>query len=75
MRKKKTDLIVAIKIIEDCVENNRFHTLASYIELAWKSFPRLRFLDYKNVRTMEYLKKGDKNEKTNIICFTKRIIN
>ena len=75
MRKKKTDLIVALKIIEDCVKNNRFHTLANYIELAWRQFPRLRFLDYKNVRTMEYLKKGDKNETNNVIRFTKRTIN
>ena len=75
MRKKKTDLIVALKIIEDCVSNNRFHTLANYIELAWQKFPRLRLLDYKNVKTMEYLKKGDKNEKNNIIRFAKRTIN
>ena len=75
MKRKNTDLIVALKIIEDCVKNNRFHTLANYIELAWQKFPRLRFLDYKNVRTMEYIKKGDKNEKTNIIRFTRRTIN
>jgi len=75
MRKKKTDLIIALKVIDDLIQNKRFHTLADYILLTWSKFPRIRFLDYRNVKVMEYLKKGDKNEKTNIIRFTKRTIN
>jgi hypothetical protein len=75
MKRKKTDLIVALKIIDDCIKNKRFHTLANYIQLAWQKFPRLRFIDYKNIRTIEYLKKREKNEKNNIVRFIKRTIN
>ena len=75
MKRKKTDLIIAFKIIDDCIKNKKFYTLASYIQLAWQKFPRLRFIDYKNIRTMEYLKKREKNEKNNIVRFIKRTIN
>jgi rRNA processing protein Krr1/Pno1 len=75
MKRKKTNLIIALKIIEDCIKNKRFHTLAQYIELAWSKYPRLRYLDFRNVRVLEYLKRKEKNEKNNIVRFVKRTVN
>ena len=76
MKKKEADLLIAFKIIEDCIKNQRFRTLAYYIELAWSKNPSLRSKDVLNVRVMEYQnKQKEKNEKNNIVRFIKRTIN
>lgn len=76
MKKKEAEFLIALKIIEDCIKNQRFRTLAYYIELAWLKNPSLKSKDVLNVKVMEYQKKQrGNNEKNNIVRFIKRTIN
>jgi hypothetical protein len=65
----------ATAIVNDLIDNRRFQTIVDYILLAWKAFPNLKKREMLNVKTIMYLNKKGKNEKTNIIRFNTTKLN
>ena len=65
----------ATAIVNDLIDNRRFQTIVDYILLAWKASPNLQKREMLNVKTIMYLNKKGKNEKTNIIRFNTTKLN
>ena len=65
----------ATAIVNDLIDNRRFQTIVDYILLAWKASPNLQKREMLNVKTIMYLNKREKNEKTNIVRFNTTKLN
>ena len=65
----------ATAIVKDLIDNNRFQTIVDYVLLAWKAFPNLKKREMLNAKTVLYLNKREKNEKTNIVRFNTSKLN
>jgi hypothetical protein len=71
----KYNRLYATTVLKDLIENNRFQTIVDYILLAWKAYPNLKRREMLNAKTIMYLNKNGKNEKTNIIKFNTSKLN
>jgi hypothetical protein len=65
----------ATAIVKDLIDNKRFQTIVDYILLAWKASPNLQKREMLNIKTIMYLNKREKNEKTNIVRFNTTKLN
>jgi len=71
----KYNRLYATTVLKDLIDSNRFQTIVDYILLAWKAYPNLKRREMLNAKTIMYLNKNGKNEKTNIIKFNTSKLN
>jgi hypothetical protein len=71
----KYNRLYATTVLKDLIDSNRFQTIVDYILLAWKAYPNLKRREMLNAKTIMYLNKKGKNEKTNIIKFNTSKLN